>query len=252
MPTASFQHPLIKQKYLCIWFPLSHGSRRKGVSTSTPCFLLGNPKAFVSLVKLSCHTDSSRSHHMFLRKSPVLLHQLWSLPTPRFNHGPLLAQGNELFKQTKEWEFCKKQNLCGLRAFGIQLYYSLTVRSSCLFWVAMESSMVDNFSSSQSSGAASWGISVNQKQNITLKGIYLYRLSFHCCEAQNINASHKSHFDPLWPLAFFLSNITFFGGEYWRKKKKHTGVHTVTWKTIKHITWQPCKSLCQGLTNLLN
>lgn len=103
MLTASFQHPLIKLKYLCIQFPLSHGSRRKGLSTSMPCFLLGNPKAFVCLVKLSCCIDSSRYRHIHFYISLQCFYTSSEVcPLPRFNHGPLLAQGNELFRQKNE------------------------------------------------------------------------------------------------------------------------------------------------------
>ena len=130
-------------------------------------------------------------------------------------------------------------------------YDGLTVRSSCLFWVAMESSTVESFSSCQSSGATSWGISMKPIQKITLREIYLKRSSFHCWEVQNINASHKNHFDPLWPISFLSFKHQKFGsteGKRGKKKKQpNPGVHTVAGKTIKRIIWQPCEFLCPGI-----
>lgn len=130
-------------------------------------------------------------------------------------------------------------------------YDGLTVRSSCLFWVAMESSTVESFSSCQSSGATSWGISMKPIQKITLREIYLKRSSFHCWEVQNINASHKNHFDPLWPISFLSFKHQKFGSTEGKRGKKkqqpNPGVHTVAGKTIKCIIWQPCEFLCPGI-----
>lgn len=104
-----------------------------------------------------------------------------------------------LFIQTQEWEFSKKGKLCEQAAFGIHLCYGLTVRSSCLFRVAMESSMVDSFSSSQSSEATSWGNSAYQEEKISIiKWNLITQITM------KHDARQKNQSEPFWPLVLFL------------------------------------------------
>lgn len=154
---------------------------------------MGNSKTSVWLLK-PC-TNSFWSHCIpVLHWSPVLLHWLWNLPVLDSIMDLFLHEVVNVTYIDTIMEFSKTGKRCGQAALGVQLCYGLTVRSSCLFWVAMQSSVVDNFSSSHSSGATSLGNPAYQEEKVSIiKWNLITQITMKQMQDTKISLSHSGH-----------------------------------------------------------